>query len=205
MELLRKNLITYTTMALLLCWAILATRQCSTNKGNYNNLMDNVAILNDTLVEYREVNGKMYAENRVASLRINELQLLDSSRLQEIKSLTGKLKKLKSDTRIRVVYDTVEVAAPIEHSTFRHEDNCLWVFGVIDSSDVYLTYTIKPQEISITQYRKGNEIIAAASINGCGTVESMSSIIIEEPKKKWHDTAMAKVGFAILLGVAIIL
>ncbi len=192
-------------MALLLCWAILATRQCSTNKGNYKNLMDNVAILNDTLVEYREVNGKMYAENRVASLRINELQLLDSSRLQEIKSLTGKLKRLKSDTRIRVVYDTIEVAAPIENSTFRHEDSCLWVFGVIDSSDVYLTYTIKPQEISITQYQKGNEIIAAASISGCGTVESMSSIIIEEPKKKWHETTVAKVGFAILLGVAIIL
>jgi len=167
--------------------------------------MVNIGILKDTVVSYRSVNGRMYAENRVASLRIDELHLLDSSRLLEIKSLTKSLKRVKSDTRIRLVHDTISVMVPVEFDGyFNYEDSCLWLAGVRDSSSLSLSYMIKPQEISITQYKRGNEIIAAASINGCGVVTSMSSITIEQEQKKWHDRTIAKVGFLGLLILSIL-
>lgn len=185
--------------------SIFSIRGCINANKQLSSSVENIALLNDTLVHYKEVNGKMHAQNRVASLRIEELMLIDSARLAEIKSLTGKLKRLKSDTRVRIEHDTVFVPVPIEQSTFRYEDSCIWAFGIIDSTEVSLAYTIKPQELSITQYQKGREIIASASIGDCGRITSMSSIIIDEPKKPWHETKLAKAAFGVLLIVAIIL
>jgi hypothetical protein len=167
---------------LLLIICIYSIRTCNEYKQEAKQAKSNLKVVMDTVTSYREVNGKRYAENLVLSLTINELKSTNTKLANDIKSLSKRSKGGLNGTSVIVVHDTIYSTELVTDSnvSFAYSDSCIDLS--VDSG--MLAYQIKPFEVTIIQRKEGNQVIASANYSGCGEIVGISSIIIEEKKKK---------------------
>jgi len=167
---------------LLLIICIYSIRTCNEYKQEAKQATRNLKVVMDTVTNYREVNGKRYAENLVLSLTINELKSTNTKLANDIKSLSKRSKGGLNGTSVVVVHDTIYSTELVTDSnvSFTYSDSCIDLS--VDSG--MLAYQIKPFEVTIIQRKEGNKVIASANYSGCGEIVGISSIIIEEKKKK---------------------
>jgi len=167
---------------LLLIICIYSIRTCNEYKQEAKQATRNLKVVMDTVTNYREVNGKRYAENLVLSLTINELKSTNTKLANDIKSLSKRSKGGLNGTSVVVVHDTIYSTELVTDSnvSFTYSDSCIDLS--VDSG--MLAYQIKPFEVTIIQRKEGNKVIASANYSGCGEIVGISSIIIEDKKKK---------------------
>lgn len=185
---------------LLTLFALASMKQCSENDNAARRWMDNYEVVMDTVIRQREANGKVFSENRALRLTADELRKSNTQLSKEVEDATKKLKRALSYTSIRVEHDTIEVEVRVKpDNSFEHTDSCIY----IAYSDSTIQYTIAPIIVQISQYREGENVIAAATAIGCGQVRSISSLYIEPDKKKWWEQGWVwgLVGFGLGLGV----
>lgn len=161
---------------------IYSMRECNHYKSLHKQSVDNLKVVMDSVTNYRKVNGKLFAENSVLRLTSDELKATNSRLANDIKVLSKRRKTPLNGTSVTIVHDTIVTTERVVDSVvnFSYEDSCISI-GV-DSG--YLSYVIKPTEVTIVQYQKGKEIIASASYSGCGTIVGVSSISIDNKKRR---------------------
>lgn len=193
----------YTKDIALIILAIIAfasMKQCSENDKAARSWMNNYEVAMDTVIRQRITSGKTFSENRALRLTADELRRGNTKLSKEVEDATKKLKRALSYTSIRVEHDTIEVEVRVEtDNSFEHVDSCIY----IAYSDSMIQYAIVPIIVQISQYREGENVIAAATAIGCGEVKGISSLYIETDKKKWWEQGWVwgLVGFGLGLGV----
>lgn len=163
-------------------YAIVATKSCSENARQTKIAHGNINVIMDTVRTLRTINGKTYAENASLRLTADELRAYNGKLSKDLYDVTKRLKRALARVQVSIVHDTLIVPViPDTDGSFDYADSCLYA----SYKDSTFTYSIAPSKIDIIQYRRGDEVIAAVNVDGCGQVSGISSLYIEQKKTPW--------------------
>lgn len=149
---MKLKVLTYSLLlnALLIAIVLLASKQASRSRANYNRVLEANEVLSTKLSNVQLVNGRISATNQVLQLKNKELKKLIPQLHQEIKELGVKPSRTESlsataftsETRIETVLkdSTVFDTVPVNHFSYQDEFYHIDGFAVNDTQHLRITY-----------------------------------------------------------------
>lgn len=149
---MKLKVLTYSLLlnALLFAVVLLASKQASRSRANYNRVLEANEVLNTKLSNVQLVNGRVSATNQVLQLKNRELEKLIPQLHQEIKEMSVKTSRTESlsataftsETRIETVLKDSTVFDTVPVRQFRYADEFYRIegFSVNDTQHLSITY-----------------------------------------------------------------
>ena len=169
-------------------------------------------------------------EQKFVKMRLNDSLTIytQAQQITELKDLTEKLRIDKPKAAVEVVTRTIfktkiELGDPIYiHDTvpalvlpreFQKFERWFSIMGKInrlgylqiDSLSIPATISVGIGDTlrGVFPFRKRESVVRVAIDNPNMITEGLRSFVIEQPRKKWYETTVAKVGFGALIGFGI--
>lgn len=205
MILKKENLPWFTTAAVIIIFAVLMVLQKCSSDRNLADTLDQITRLKDTVIVYREVDGKEVGDSKAANLTINEYRAADPGNLAAIEAIIKRKDDLISTLVLEITNERRRREAEVSRDSAGNiiasfEDSCLTMKTTIPKTGkAIVDYQLKAQTyIQGTVMRrekwwKSKQPVATGSItSGCGKITNQKVVLISEGKPKVHQTLLFK-------------
>lgn len=215
MILKKENLPWFTTAAVIIIFAVLMVLQKCSSDRNLADTLDQITRLKDTVIVYREVDGKVISDSKGAELTLESYMAADAQRYASFeRMMRSNNSEMLTTVALLVSRPAITGNAPVtvnpvnKSMTIDMTDSCSLIGNVTVDSTGKATKNIqfRQDSIDLVVYRDrekwylGKEITASGIVrNNCGKITGQKAVVITSGKKKVHQTNLFKTGAIIIL------